>query len=55
MSNSKDGVLNPKANSEQPSHLVAYAHQCDPNNGSDWIANKRSAFGGDDGVEFLDA
>ncbi len=55
MSNSKDGVHKPTSSAENPEHLVAYAHQCDPNGGNDWYSNKRSAFGGDDGVEFLEA
>ena len=55
MSNSKDGVLKPGSTAEQPNHLVAYAHQCDPDGGGDWYSNKRTAFGGDDGVEFLEA
>lgn len=56
MSNSKDGVLKDGSTPENPSHLVAYAHQCDPTSkGDDWYDNKRAAFGGDDGVEFLDA
>lgn len=56
MSNSKDGVLKDGSTPENPSHLVAYAHQCDPTGDFDtWWENKRAAFGGDDGVEFLSA
>lgn len=56
MSNSKDGVLKAGSTPENPSHLVAYAHQCDPTGDFDiWYSNKRTAFGGDDGVEFLEA
>jgi hypothetical protein len=35
--------------------LVAYAEECDPATCADWFDVKRRTFGGDDGVEFLDA
>jgi hypothetical protein len=35
--------------------LVVYAQECDPNRNDDWLEVKRRTFGGDDGVEFLDA
>jgi len=35
--------------------LTAYAEECDPNTCDDWFEVKRRTFGGDDGVEFLDA
>ncbi|WP_454858739.1 DUF3085 domain-containing protein [Rhizobium binxianense] len=35
--------------------LVAYAEECDPDTNDDWFEIKRRTFGGDDGVDFLDA
>ena len=35
--------------------LIAYAEECDPNTCDDWFEVKRRTFGGDDGVEFLEA
>ena len=35
--------------------LVVYAHECDPKTNPDYWHYKRQHFGGDDGVEFLDA
>lgn len=35
--------------------LVAYALECDPRTNDDWFKAKRKTFGGDDGVEFIDA
>jgi hypothetical protein len=35
--------------------LVVYAQECDPKTNSDCWHYKRQHFGGDDGVEFLDA
>lgn len=35
--------------------LVVYAGECDPKANSDWWDYKRQHFGGDDGVEFIDA
>ena len=35
--------------------LVVYAQECDPKTNSDYWHYKRQHFGGDDGVEFLDA
>ncbi|TIQ41899.1 MAG: DUF3085 domain-containing protein [Mesorhizobium sp.] len=35
--------------------LVAYAEECDPHRNDDWFEAKRRTFGGDDGVDFLDA
>ena len=35
--------------------LVVYAEECDPNRSDDWFEVKRSTFGGDDGVDFIDA
>lgn len=35
--------------------LVVYAYECDPTQNDDWFEVKRCTFGGDDGVEFLDA
>lgn len=40
-------------NGERP--FVAYAIECDPRTNDDWFEVKRKTFGGDDGVEFLDA
>lgn len=34
---------------------VVYAEECNPNSNDDWFHTKRRTFGGDDGVEFLDA
>ncbi|ULJ82759.1 DUF3085 domain-containing protein (plasmid) [Rhizobium sp. C104] len=35
--------------------LVVYAEECDPTRNDDWFEVKRRTFGGDDGVDFLDA
>lgn len=35
--------------------LVVYAQECDPTRSDDWFEIKRRTFGGDDGVDFLDA
>lgn len=35
--------------------LVAYAEECHPGNNDDWFEVKHRTFGGDDGVDFLDA
>ncbi len=35
--------------------MVIYAEECNPNTNEDWFEVKRITFGGDDGVEFLDA
>lgn len=35
--------------------LVAYAEECDPRRNDDWFEVKRRTFGGDDGVDFVDA
>ncbi|MDO1585480.1 DUF3085 domain-containing protein [Rhizobium oryzicola] len=35
--------------------LVAYALECDPRINDDWFEVKLMTFGGDDGVEFIDA
>lgn len=35
--------------------LVIYAAECDPSTNPDWWHYKRCHFGGDDGVDFLDA
>ena len=35
--------------------FVVYAEECDPNKNDEWFDVKRRTFGGDDGVEFLDA
>lgn len=35
--------------------LVAYAAECDPRIHDDWFEVKRRTFGGDDGIDFLDA
>lgn len=35
--------------------LVSYAEECDPKTNSDYWHYKRQHFGGDDGIEFLDA
>lgn len=35
--------------------LVAYAVECDPTSNADWWETKRQTFGGDDGVDFIDA
>ena len=34
---------------------MAYAEECDPDTNDDWFEIKRRTFGGDDGVDFLDA
>ena len=41
------------ADGEKP--LVAYAEECNPDNNDNWFDVKRSTFGGDDGVDFIDA
>ncbi|ENN83789.1 hypothetical protein RHSP_40991 (plasmid) [Rhizobium freirei PRF 81] len=35
--------------------LVVYAEECDPRIGGDWFHIKRRIYGGDDGVDFIDA
>ncbi len=35
--------------------LVVYAEGCDPRTNDDWFDVKRRTFGGDDGVDFIDA
>ncbi len=40
-------------NGEKP--FVAYALECDPRTNDDWFEVKRRTFGGDDGVEFIEA
>ena len=35
--------------------LVVYAQECDPKTNPDYWHYKRQHFGGDDGIEFLDA
>ncbi|QCM08689.1 DUF3085 domain-containing protein (plasmid) [Agrobacterium tumefaciens] len=35
--------------------LVAYALECDPRTHDNWFEVKRKTFGGDDGVEFINA
>ncbi|NSZ09747.1 DUF3085 domain-containing protein [Agrobacterium tumefaciens] len=35
--------------------FVAYALECDPRTNDDWFEVKRRTFGGDDGVEFIEA
>lgn len=35
--------------------LVIYAAECDPTTNNDWFEIKRRTFGGDDGVDFIDA
>ncbi|GAJ95453.1 DUF3085 domain-containing protein [Rhizobium rhizogenes] len=35
--------------------LVVYAEECDPRTNDDWFDVKRRTFGGDDGVDFIDA
>lgn len=35
--------------------LVVYASECDPKANPDWWDYKRHHFGGDDGIEFIDA
>ncbi|MBO9126296.1 MULTISPECIES: DUF3085 domain-containing protein [Rhizobium/Agrobacterium group] len=35
--------------------LVVYAEECDPSTNDDWFDVKRRTFGGDDGVDFIDA
>jgi hypothetical protein len=56
MPNTTDGVCNaPRENSDRS--LLVYARECDPTklDFDAWWENKRASFGGDDGVEFLDA
>lgn len=56
MSNSEAGVKHPDHTDANPKFLVAYADQCNPEGDFDeWYSNKRQSFGGDDGVEWLDA
>jgi hypothetical protein len=52
MSNGKPAL--PRDDKEEGSK-VCYADQCNPNKMEfdDWWSNKREAFGGDDGVEFI--
>lgn len=35
--------------------MVVYAEECDPDKNDDWFEVKRRTFGGDDGVDFIDA
>jgi hypothetical protein len=35
--------------------LVVYAEECDPSTNDGWFDVKRRTFGGDDGVDFIDA
>lgn len=35
--------------------LVVHAQECDPTKSDDWFETKRRTFGGDDGVDFIDA
>ncbi|PDS63024.1 hypothetical protein CO653_24430 [Rhizobium anhuiense] len=35
--------------------FVVYAEECDPRANDDWFDVKRRTFGGDDGVDFIDA
>ncbi|PDS41343.1 hypothetical protein CO662_29330 [Rhizobium anhuiense] len=35
--------------------LVVYAEECDPSTNDDWFDVKRRTFGGDDGVDFINA
>lgn len=35
--------------------LVVYSNECHPKGGDDWWDYKRRHFGGDDGIEFIDA
>jgi hypothetical protein len=55
ISNSKEGVLKPESTPERPSHVVAYARECDPTTDDNWVENKIKYFGGDDLVYFVDA
>ena len=41
------------AEGERP--LVAYSEECHPVGNPDWFDYKRRHFGGDDGIEFIDA
>ena len=41
------------AGSQNP--FVGYAEECNPATNDDWFEVKRRTFGGDDGVDFLDA
>ncbi|MBP1886592.1 hypothetical protein J2Z50_004895 [Ensifer mexicanus] len=41
------------AGGEKP--FVVYAEECNPTTNDDWFEVKRRTFGGDDGVDFLDA
>ncbi len=41
------------ANGQRP--LVVYSDECHPNGNPDWWDYKRRYFGGDDGIEFIDA
>jgi len=53
MSNGEPALF---ADAGRTTHVVAYAREVDPNiNPMTWSTSKRAAFGGDDGVVFLDA
>ncbi len=56
MPNTTDGVHHRKLKKDA-TRLVAYARECNPDTMAfdDWWDNKRATFGGDDGVEFLNA
>lgn len=56
MPNTTDGVHH-KNLGKDDTRLVVYARECNPDTMAfdDWWENKRASFGGDDGVEFLNA
>lgn len=41
--------------SESGRPMVVYAEECHPDKNDDWFEVKRRTFGGDDGVDFIDA
>lgn len=56
MSNGNPHLPKDEANPDESS-LVCYADECNPEtlDFDEWWDNKRASFGGDDGVEFLEA
>lgn len=56
MPNTTDGIYH-KNLGKDDTRLVVYARECNPDTMAfdDWWDNKRASFGGDDGVEFLNA
>lgn len=57
MSNGNPHFHNPNNPENPKSSFVVYAKECDPHKlpFDEWYENKRAAFGGDDGSEFISA